>query len=146
MCEFNMINLQDVNNVPFAAVVEGQTVDVSYDGEEFEIMSVVIMVGSITTVTFTVPQQNPPIQAEGRHWCRDDDDPWVQWTEDSGKLSYTTQVPTKENDTTGYEFRFALKSAVKEAADQNKPVLWVDPKVIISRKGQGATAQQYAAR
>lgn len=142
MCDFKMFNLVDADSVAFSAVVEGGTVDVSYDGEEFEIMAIEIDLGSITTVTFTVPQQTPPIQAEGRRWCRYDEDPWVKWTEVGEKLTYTAQVPERDGDTIGYELRFALK-AVAANADV---VRWIDPKVIISRKGQGATAKQSAAR
>jgi hypothetical protein len=89
-------------------------------------MQINITKPEITEILFTAEQLNPPVVAEGRRWCRGDDDPWSAWTVSGNLLKYQMNVPVSLGIDTGYELRFALQSAGFE-----------DPKVIISRKGQG---------
>jgi hypothetical protein len=140
MCDFKMFNLENTNSVELTAVVQGPTVEAAYDNEEFEIMSIVIT-DSTSTITFVMEQPSgQQIAAEGRLWCRMDDEPWKPFEQSGQKLTYDVSVPGTEG-TVGYELRFALAD---EVANNPKGVVWKDPKMIISRKGQ--FGKQYAAR
>lgn len=140
MCDFKMFTLNDLDSVELGVSVAGPLVDATYDGQKFEIMEVEIDEGAITTVTFVVYQQTPAIRAEGRLWCRNNTHEWTAFKKSGNKLTYATDVPASVGGTVGYELRFALEGV---ADDQ---VVWVDPKVIISRKGQVLDTRQQAAR
>jgi hypothetical protein len=142
MCDFTMINLSNTGSVTLTLDIDGEIIDAAYDGQEFEIMTIAITLSSLTKVTFTAEQPGQTVQAEGRRWCRDDADPWTSWEKSGDTLTYVADVPPDTGTDWGYEFRFALGSAIAAGG----AVVWKDPKMIISRKGQGAEDKTQAAR
>jgi hypothetical protein len=121
-CDFTVIRLANVDSVQLRLTIVNDNIVVDYQGEPFDVLCIDITSG-ISRVTFSATQTNPQCQAEGRHWCRSDDDPWVAWEQSGTTLTYSADVPASVGTDMGYELRFSLHG-------------WLDPKVIISRKGQ----------